>query len=241
MDPLTAGAHDFLARLLTEQTRLTRALDTVGSLIGVYEKLAEGEAVHAPAVAVAPIQKPTAVPPAREPDTSDTRLFTPERNAIIRRDYPLGVSTEEIRRRLHALPGREVRRDRIAIQAHKLGVGRPTGAACDRPPAEPLSQPLASVPALTFPSPVPTPSKPTAPQPKSRMEALAMVSRSISPQPAFDPGDPVAADFNQVGHWAGQRGLQFSTWDDLPAVNRKREALSLPPFKRSFPMRGRFG
>jgi hypothetical protein len=217
MDPLTAGAHDFLARLLTEQTRLTRALDTVGSLIGVYEKLAEGEAVQAPAVAVAPVQKPTAVPPAREPDTSDTRLFTPERNAIIRRDYPLGVSTEEIRRRLHALPGREVRRDRIAIQAHKLGVGRPTGAACDRPPAEPLSQP------------------------QSRMEALAMVSRSISPQPAFDPGDPVAADFNQVGHWAGQRGLQFSTWDDLPAVNRKREALSLPPFKRSFPMRGRFG
>ena len=47
--------------------------------------------------------------------------------------------------------------------------------------------------------------------------------------------DPVEADFQQVRNWAVQRGLLFETWDDdLPRVNRKREQLGLPVFKRKF-------
>ena len=47
--------------------------------------------------------------------------------------------------------------------------------------------------------------------------------------------NPVEADFQQVRDWAIKHGICFETWDDdLPRVNRKRESLSLPIFKRKF-------
>lgn len=91
-------------------------------------------------------------------------------------------------------------------------------------------------------APAPAPKPPVvAPQPKSRMEALAAVSRAIEAKLPVDPGEPVFAGFEHVRSWAGQRGVPFQTWDDLPAVNSRRERLGLPRFKREFATRGAFG
>ncbi len=44
--------------------------------------------------------------------------------------------------------------------------------------------------------------------------------------------EPILANFGQVLKWAEVRGLPFKSWDDLPAVNRRREDFELPLFKR---------
>jgi hypothetical protein len=66
------------------------------------------------------------------------------------------------------------------------------------------------------------------------------VSRAIEARATepVDPGEPIAADFEQVRRWAAERGIVFASWDDLPAVNRRRERLGLAAFKRDF-ARGR--
>jgi hypothetical protein len=148
-------------------------------------------------------------------------MFTPERNAILRRDYPAGVSIEVILQRLHTLPGRTVPRDRVAVQAGKLGFNR--GGLI-----KPTQSPEPPVPAV------------------NRMDVLRQVAASINareaaPRVGIDPGAPISADFEQVRRWAAERGVQFGDWDDLPAVNSRRERLGLPSFKREFAMIGRRG
>jgi len=58
----------------------------------------------------------------------------------------------------------------------------------------------------------------------------------LAPEPEPDPAayEPIEADLATIAAWAGPRGLTVKTWDDLPAVNRRREHLRLPPFKRAF-------
>ncbi len=77
------------------------------------------------------------------------------------------------------------------------------------------------------------------PQPttQTRIEIMRQVAAS-APKPT---PQPIAADFDQVQTWAVQRGMSFGVWDDLPAVNARRVRLGLPPFKREFPVKGRFG
>lgn len=58
----------------------------------------------------------------------------------------------------------------------------------------------------------------------------ALPTRTEAP-PASDD-DLVLAGFDTVAAWAAIRGVQFCTWEDLPAVNRKRDALDLPRFAR---------
>ena len=78
----------------------------------------------------------------------------------------------------------------------------------------------------------PTPAPPPPAPPKiTRTEALARVSNAAA---GTSWGPPVLADFEAVGTWAGPRGLPFTSWDDLPAIYRKREALGLPRFARAF-------
>jgi hypothetical protein len=45
--------------------------------------------------------------------------------------------------------------------------------------------------------------------------------------------DPIAADYTTVTAWATEHAIGFRSWDDLPRVNQKREALHLPTFKRA--------
>jgi hypothetical protein len=101
-----------------------------------------------------------------------------------------------------------------------------------------LAEILRPVPVAAVVQPIVTPVA-VAPQPKlSRMEALMRVSTAVQ---RAAPGEPIAADITAVRAWAGQRGLPFLSWDDLPRVNDRRERLGLPAFKRDYPQRGRFG
>lgn len=43
---------------------------------------------------------------------------------------------------------------------------------------------------------------------------------------------PLEADFTVINAWAAARGIAFRSWEDLRAVNEKREAFELPTFKR---------
>ncbi len=47
---------------------------------------------------------------------------------------------------------------------------------------------------------------------------------------------PVWAGWNEVQQWAGEHGIRCPSWNELPAVNRAREAADLPTFKRKFAM-----
>lgn len=212
------------------------------------------EPVKAPANAPAIIGTDTPVAE-RSPVSGDSpaqiaaleaRMWTPERNAVVRRDYPTGVSIDTILEQLNALPGKVVPRERVAIQAGKLGFNRGGLIRPPPPPAVDLS-PLSALGAVTERKPAPIAPAPApksqvaAPQPRSRMEALAAVSRAISEKPPTDPGEPVFAGFEHIRRWAGERGLPFATWDDLPAVNSKRERLGMARFKREFAAKGVFG
>lgn len=248
-DPIAAGHADFLARLLTERARLAKLIELLDATIPIYERLLEG----APAP-ITPYQRgETDTPIAGRPrvpgevSLPDDRLWHPARCEIIRRDYPAGVPTGVIQQRLNALPGRFVPRDRIAIQACRLGLSRPSGFSSAHAPAAPV--PAAPAPTAwgVFAAPDVAPSIP-APAAADPAASLSISGAAVVPEPptsapkrvaAVDPGPPVAADFEQVRRWAGEgRGIVFASWDDLPLVNRCRERLGLAMFKRDF-TRGR--
>lgn len=75
-------------------------------------------------------------------------------------------------------------------------------------------------------------SAPTAPSKLAR--AMTMPPQDEAIPKAYEP---IEVDFDQVAQWAGSSGITFKTWDDLPHVNAKREALSIPTFKRKLPGR----
>jgi hypothetical protein len=52
-------------------------------------------------------------------------IWTPERDEMIKRDFPEGVHAEVMKHRLDELPGPPVRADQIAGRAWKLGLRRP--------------------------------------------------------------------------------------------------------------------
>lgn len=156
-------------------------------------------------------------PPLKAVFLTDTRKFYPARNEIICREWPRGTGVKEIEAMLNELPGAPIASDRIPGQAARLDVHRP-----GRNPSNPfaLKQDLTQVP------------------PKDRMSVLRQVAASLKPPPipATMPGAaPIAVEFEQVRRWAGERGMQFRTWEDLPQVNRKREQLGQATFKRNFP------
>lgn len=84
--------------------------------------------------------------------------------------------------------------------------------------------------ALPAPGPRATPVPATsAPAPSAPVKSTA----APRPLPA-DPSEPIEADLATINAWSAQRGIPCKTWDDLGAVNRKREQLGLPSFKRKF-------
>lgn len=154
-----------------------------------------------------------------------TKMFTPARNRIIVQQWRAGTPEPEIRRLLEAISGLPIPPGRIAVQANKMGLHRP----------DKLAEP-----------------KPKTPPPPGRMDMIRQVAASLAakspitqspavPSPSasqsaedYDPGPAVYAEYGQVQRWAAERGIQFRTWEDLPAVNRKREALGQSTFKRDF-------
>ena len=125
----------FLDRILAERKRLERALAAVGDLIVIYEAIADGKpASVAPpiqevsAAAQAPKEKPTISPERAEAPVDPLQKFYPERNEIIKREWPKGTPTPEILAMLHALPGAQINARLLYIKAGKLGVHRAPSA-----------------------------------------------------------------------------------------------------------------
>lgn len=72
-------------------------------------------------------------------------------------------------------------------------------------------------------------------RPPSESAASPPAAIPAPPPPALDipiAVGPIAVPLENVIRWAGERGIQARTWDDLPAVNAKRRGLGLPEFTR---------
>lgn len=202
------------AELMLAADAIVQALNRVAVAIETSNKTAEASTMDQPCAAATV----TTLPPARKP-------LSPEQLTALR------LNAEKAR----------------AAKAARLtgGAPEPEPQIVARPaPALDLSglAALGTVTERKAPPAVPGPAPRTTPaaQPKSRMEAIAVVSKAISARPAIDPGESVAAGFETVRRWAGERGIQFAQWDDLPAVNARRERLGLAWFKRDFPVKGVF-
>lgn len=72
----------------------------------------------------------------------------------------------------------------------------------------------------------------------SRLEALTSVwaeadaVREKSGVKRRHAGAEIHAEYGVILKFAMSRNLKFESWDDLPEINRKRESLKFPPFKR---------
>lgn len=209
--------------------------------------------VERPSASVAP---KTTRGPGRKFDES-AMLFSPARRAMMRDLYPT-TDGRTLLAMLNALPGREIElASRLAIEAGNLGIRkspsfmpdcRPKKARPAPDPDTPMAAALTVAQARVEPPPPPLPAapapRPTVPaaQPLSRMAAIMTVSNAIKakPRPAPDAA-PMLMDFDQVAQWAGQRGVRFLSWNDLPVVNDRADAFGHPRIARQFPNVGRRG
>lgn len=125
----------------------------------------------------------------------------------------------------------------VALQAFRDGLAAsavaPVSSHPDILPPDPKpATVLAGVMVSPPPPPPPLPVKPKASfaaplpdKPKASFAAPHIIDEDYA---------PVAVTFSKVSAWAMVRKLKFSSWDDLPAINARREAFELPPFKRAF-------
>jgi hypothetical protein len=120
-----------------------------------------------------------------------------------------------------------------------------TTRQCRRCVADKTASPPRAVTGPLFPArPPPAPLIPDrvagGPIPFRRSAHRPPVDPALRVRSAADLG-PVDVTYDLVARWAGERGIAFLSWDDLPRVNAKRERLELPPFRRKFtgrPIRG---
>ena len=175
--------------------------------------------------------------------------LTPERRAVLKRGWPRGVATADLRRELAALPGPPLPDNSgIATCASSLGLRRPpgfNGTRLQRPSdtqvevvrstvrpllVEPRRPPPAPPPAATVKLPAALVQRDGAPSVAARMMADAEAQAAASPI--------TLADLRQ---WA--RNNKVWPWDDedapalLRRVNTMRAHMGLPPWQL-VPQRG---
>lgn len=113
----------------------------------------------------------------------------------------------------------------VALQAFRDGLAASAVApVSSHPDILPPDPKPATVLAGVMVSPPPPP-PPLPVKPKASFAAPHIIDEDYA---------PVAVTFSKVSAWAMVRKLKFSSWDDLPAINARREAFELPPFKRAF-------
>lgn len=225
----------------------------------------DGAVMPKATIPVVPETKTTNRTPVQPPRSEADLLFSARRQALIAELYA-DATNHEIMVRLNELPGRQIiDPNRIAIQAAAQGlrkspaylarIGRRPPVVKPEPsrPPEPVPEtPMAAAVAKALdPAPksvvvpivedVPLPRQPApAPAPLNRLAALMTVSKAIDKR-ANAPVDPVPVlmDFEQVRKWASERGVTFDSWDDLPRVNARAEAIGHRRIARQFPAVGR--
>lgn len=186
----TPGRQAFLAALRVEENALVRALDAIRRAIVAYSdsscETADLPVFSRTTTIAAPLTQAQ-----RHPKTVELRRFSPDRDAVIIENYPNDVPEEEIREMCLAFPGAPIPVGMVKFRANKLGVKRSKGRVASTPviagdvtlaPTVNLSG-LSAIGTVIERKP-PTVSSPPArtdqaPQPKSRMEALMVVSRSV--------------------------------------------------------------
>jgi hypothetical protein len=239
-DPITVGNATFLAKLLIERSRLTQALEAVGALIGIYEKLVPANDTGATEIARPVTTDQGFIANTRAPGAGACAALSLAPASAAISASPVGgpkrrsvISTEGLAvLRANAAKARAAKAARIKDD---WGVLRPA-ASTPTPVAPPVEPP---------PAPPPRPVQPQI----SRAEAIQRVSASIAAKgtavstkrDVHGVLEAIAMGFDHVAAWGAQRGISFNSWDDLPAINARRDRLQLSPFKREFPMKGRRG
>lgn len=181
------------------------------------------DAAPAPATPPAPVAKA----PTIDSGDVDRRLSTPEREAVVRREWPKGTSVHEVLAMVHQLPGREMTATRLGIWANQLGLRRPP-----KPAQQELAPPPPPAAALD-------PAKPIQAAPESRTDIMRRIAAVqpravVPPQPV--PREPmpneVRMDAMQMMQWAGARGLYLHLpigEEDVKRVNAKAVDIGHPP------------
>lgn len=215
-EQIAADRRVFVEHLLAEKRMLERALTAVDAAIHIYTTAL---AVEAPPPIVAPEAPEVAevAEPVRPP------LAEPQ-PGLVRPDPGFGIGIE----------GRYFYPARLDIIRREWPRGTPVGevtAMLNEMPGKAVDNTRVSLQATKLGVRRPGPSHPAAspfrPPP----------TPPTPPPPPIPPsihGEGVLVNFEQVRRWAAERGIQFTTWDDLPKVNRKREALGQGTFKRDF-------
>lgn len=188
---------------------------------------------------------------ARKPNGGG-RVWTDDRNAILRRDWPKDVPTSDIRAALNRLPGPKIPDNgRIAAAAGQLGLHRPghkprqsrTPPAEDAsPPAPPMPsaapKPVAPAAASVAPrapvvapnTPARSPRVPPNPLLTSRDGAVSVAQRQLAEDRAVSAVASVS--WGDAMTWAHRNQVKLGDTEegDLLATNARRRELQLPPF-----------
>ena len=165
--------------------------------------------------------QPFAAPDAKGPP----RVWTAERNAILREHWPRGTPTDAIRALLGATQGAPLPAYAAAIasQAGYLKLHRPAGHAgawrrAGRAPAAPASPAAATQAETRLP--------PVTPAPVLGV-VVKSTSRSVPPLPPPGPDGKIAATFETIRDWARAHRAEYDG-GNLDLINRLRG--TAPPF-----------
>lgn len=211
--PQSASAGDL--RQMLAWFRAMHASHTA-TLTMLADAIRETEWMLAPSVATSaplPEPRPVAPSPAAVDPAKKKRVYTPESLERMR------AHAAAMRARIKNVPSEPP----------------PVEAVNATPPAAPVAATIPPSPSPPALPPAPPRAAPAAPPAKiTRAEALSRVAAVASSERRGAGGEPILVDLAAVATWSGPRGLPCQTWDDLPAINRKREQLGLPRFARAF-------
>jgi len=143
-------------------------------------------------------------------------LWSPERDAILRREYPAGTKNPIILAAVNALPGVELHLSQLYSRVSWLNLKRPAGR--DRMAAARAARKVGA-----------GNDRPRAPIPPP-VAAVRPTGEAAPPRSVLRQG-PIVADKAQIMRWANQRGLCADGKLDLVVVNRKARDLGLPEFE----------
>ena len=158
-----------------------------------------------------PVQDATA--PAPEP-TGRLKRWTPERDAVIRRDYPRDIDNAMILAQVNALPGLPCNAKMIGIRAFALGVGRSQARLATHGFPKPAAPKAMSAPVASAPPPQPPAPEPAAPRPARVHLPPASANGKIYAAPAT------------ISAWIAQFGVDFK--GDMLPVNRVAARMGMP-------------
>lgn len=164
--------------------------------------------------------------------------LTPERKALLEREYPGGVATKAILARFNGLPGRKLDEGEMRVLANELGLRRPVPfdwkTAPDEMPADLPSMPVIAeaatpveVQAVQEPPHDVLPSPP--PPPPAAMSPKVETRPTPSPPPAFgtdvrlpapSENGKIYAPLHLLMQWAKAQGFGGFDGSNVDALNR---------------------